>query len=435
MSTMRPFSAVLFSLATIVSPVVALTGPPAAQAAERVTCAGKVATIVGTAGDDVLTGTPGGDVIAGLSGADTIVGGGGNDTICGGGGDDTISAQSPNNDPADVRATLDLRGGTGNDHLSGSAGHTYYDGGPGDDVVRNVAPAAYYTVDYTPSPGHDSFTSTKGSGSVPPHQPPPPKVSVSFKGVSSSVHLDLRAGMATFGPNSTSFHVVRGTHWHVVGSFQDDVLDGSDGEDTINGTRGDDVLWGRGGNDFLDGDQGRDDVHGGSGNDNVSVQFQDHGFGGSGNDTVGGSILPGGGAVIRGGTGNNTLLMGISGSRTGGRTYRHALVDLARGVVVVDGLRSRISGFASVSAGDGRVGSWTLKGTGGPNVLVGSPLIRVVERGRASDDVLIGGAADDLLDGGPGTDQADAGAGVDTCVSIEGPILPRYHRTHCEHVR
>lgn len=54
------------------------------------TCRGFTATIVGTAGADVLVGTAGPDVIVGLGGNDVILGGDGNDIICGGTGDDSL---------------------------------------------------------------------------------------------------------------------------------------------------------------------------------------------------------------------------------------------------------------------------------------------------------------------------------------------------------
>jgi len=75
-----------------------------------VRCNGKVVTILGTSGVDILKGTPGDDVIHGLGGNDIIRGMGGNDTICGGDGNDKLD------------------GGRGNDRL---------DGGPGRDECIN----------------------------------------------------------------------------------------------------------------------------------------------------------------------------------------------------------------------------------------------------------------------------------------------------------
>jgi hypothetical protein len=67
---------------------------PDIGADERVTCLGRVATIHGRRGPDVIFGTPGDDVIRGLAGDDRIRGLGGDDTICGGSGADTVSGGS-----------------------------------------------------------------------------------------------------------------------------------------------------------------------------------------------------------------------------------------------------------------------------------------------------------------------------------------------------
>lgn len=79
------------------------------------TCAGETATVVGTAGDDVLRGTSGRDVIAGLGGADVISGLEGRDLVCGGPGNDEVRAGAG----AD---TLVWNPGDGSDLLTGGAG-------------------------------------------------------------------------------------------------------------------------------------------------------------------------------------------------------------------------------------------------------------------------------------------------------------------------
>ena len=83
-----------------------------------VVCAGKIATIVGTASGDRITATPGRDVIAGLGGRDVIAGLAGNDVVCGGKGKDV------------------LRGGKGRDVLIGGAGKDRLIGGPGKDRTQ-----------------------------------------------------------------------------------------------------------------------------------------------------------------------------------------------------------------------------------------------------------------------------------------------------------
>ena len=84
---------------------------------EPVTCGGRVATIFGTDGDDVIEGTGGDDVIHGLGGDDIIRGGPGADVICGGLSDDT------------------LLGGLGRDRIGGGPGHDLVLGGHGADVL------------------------------------------------------------------------------------------------------------------------------------------------------------------------------------------------------------------------------------------------------------------------------------------------------------
>lgn len=89
-------------------------------------CAGKRATIAGTAGPDTLRGTAGDDVIAGRGGADVISGLGGDDVICGDAGADRISGGAGRDR---------ILGGPGPDRLSGGPGRDVLAGGPGDDLL------------------------------------------------------------------------------------------------------------------------------------------------------------------------------------------------------------------------------------------------------------------------------------------------------------
>ena len=94
-----------------------------------VSCNGKVATILGTPGDDVLVGTDGDDVIVGRGGDDSIWSGGGDDLICGGDGADFISG----GEGADR-----LEGNDGNDLLMGFGGMDVLWGGAGDDLISGL---------------------------------------------------------------------------------------------------------------------------------------------------------------------------------------------------------------------------------------------------------------------------------------------------------
>jgi Ca2+-binding RTX toxin-like protein len=103
------------------------------------TCAGRTATIVGTAGPDVLSGTRGPDVIAAGGGRDSIIGGGGNDVICGGVGNDTVRG-GMGDDTLDGGADRDvLRGGAGNDSVVGNVGGDVVAGGTGNDTLLGRA--------------------------------------------------------------------------------------------------------------------------------------------------------------------------------------------------------------------------------------------------------------------------------------------------------
>lgn len=95
-------------------------------------CDGQVATIVGTAEDDILVGTEGADVIAGLGGNDIIHGLAGQDVLCGGAGDDVLFGD----------AGVDrVFGDDGNDILHGGSDADGLFGGPGHDVLLGEAGA------------------------------------------------------------------------------------------------------------------------------------------------------------------------------------------------------------------------------------------------------------------------------------------------------
>jgi Ca2+-binding RTX toxin-like protein len=132
-------------VAAFASPIVVAGAP--AEAAPPVdftiipTCAGKVATMVGTAGNDTITGTSGNDVIVGLGGNDTIYGSGGDDIICGGYGADR------------------LYGGAGSDPLFGGAGDDWLAGGNGQDAFTSSATIDEYY-------GEDGDDTLIGSGGV-----------------------------------------------------------------------------------------------------------------------------------------------------------------------------------------------------------------------------------------------------------------------------
>lgn len=82
--------------------------------------------LTGTAGNDSMNGRDGNDLIRAGNGADTVLGGNGNDVIEGGLGNDFLLGQNGNDR---------LLGGIGNDRLSGGLDNDLLDGGAGRDVL------------------------------------------------------------------------------------------------------------------------------------------------------------------------------------------------------------------------------------------------------------------------------------------------------------
>lgn len=113
----------------------ALTHVAHAAAAQSPTCDGRMATIVGTEDDDILTGTAGRDVIVGLGGNDIIRGLSGSDRICGGDGRDRILGGKGADILFGEGDGDKIYGDSGDDQLSGGTGNDLLVGGRGDDAL------------------------------------------------------------------------------------------------------------------------------------------------------------------------------------------------------------------------------------------------------------------------------------------------------------
>jgi uncharacterized delta-60 repeat protein len=106
-------------------------GGPGGQTVPR--CAGKKATIVGSARSDRLKGTRRADVIVALGGNDRIAAGRGNDLICAGDGNDSVDGGTGNDRLYGQNGKDKLGGGSGKDALSGGSGKDRLAGGSGRD--------------------------------------------------------------------------------------------------------------------------------------------------------------------------------------------------------------------------------------------------------------------------------------------------------------
>jgi ABC-type transport system substrate-binding protein len=163
----RRLSAVLIMVGVLV------VAPSAGGSGGKPRCLGKIATIVGTAGDDVIVGGGQNDVVVALGGNDRIEGLDGRDVMCGGEGDDVLVGGAgpdaidggPGTDTASfadspAAVSVDLGAGTatglgsdtlvgvenvdgspGDDDLFGDAADNVLSGGAGSDLLQSFAGA------------------------------------------------------------------------------------------------------------------------------------------------------------------------------------------------------------------------------------------------------------------------------------------------------
>lgn len=223
-------------------------------------CAGEVATIVGTNGDDAIIGTPGPDVIQLLDGNDSVLGLGGNDLICGGDGDDEIFGGAGRDRLIGDNDDDSLFGGRDRDELDGSNGADELDGGRGDDTLAGGT-------------GRDELVGGSDDDEL--------------SGNSGADDLFAGAGddMVFGGPGTDDLNGGTGDD-QLSGENGDDDISGNMGDDILFGGFGDDELFGSGGDDQLSGETGDDELAGGTGNDILDggADFDDC-DGGFGTDT------------------------------------------------------------------------------------------------------------------------------------------------------
>ena len=363
--------------------VVSLSAVPANAAVPE--CFGRRATVVGTAGDDVLRGGYR-DVVVGLGGNDVIVGKGRLFRACGNGGNDVLRGGSERDllaggngadrlyggakgdflaggrgpdvlagDPSKNRDSggPDLvLGGDGNDRLFGLVGHDTLDGGNGDDYLRGGDD----NDDLTPGPGDDAVYGgyDRGADELLLDDAPGPVV------------VDLEARTAAGQGSDSLFEIET-----VVATQFDDELSGSDGPETLYGGGGHDVLAGRGGDDVLVPDQPRRSIVG-------HVVGDDKLDGGGGRDQV------------------------VFGYFVEGRLS----VDLVTGAATGEGADS-LTGIEDVIAVIEEPVEFT--GDAAPNTVYSG----------SGDDELSGAGGDDYLHANLGEDVVDGGDGTDTCLLAE----------------
>ena len=207
---------------------------------------------------------------------------------------------------------------------------------------------------------------------------------------------------------------------------------GTGGDDDIQGTSGSDVVRALGGNDQISTGDGRDFICAGDGDDQIyEGNGADRVLAGRGADQVDGDH---GADVIRGGPGDDNLRSpwGSDDSVIGGPGRDWCLVDrwasfaeCEPGVRFVTYENSPTPGN---SVKDCLSSAPTLRGTNGPDIIIGSEGADVIDGRDGGDritsyteyyspndehDLLCGSHGNDYLDGGQGRDQLDGDYGDD----------------------
>lgn len=370
----------------------ALFPATAAQAAPR--CFGRIATIVGTGGNDKLVGTRGPDVIVGRGGTDHIYGRGGRDRICGGSGEDRLYGGGGHDR---VHAGLGdesgrgswLYGGRGNDRLLGSRfgdGERIY-GGPGNDLLRAFDCYDIYTDELFGGPGDDVLQQEAGDAWLAPglgddevdggshergdghRSPDRTRDHLDLSDAPGPLHVDLGAGTVSGQGNDRvdNVEVVLG------GAFDDRLIGGGSFTvpETFYGMAGSDILAGGGGIDNLFG-EGAEEWH--------RVMSPPFLGGEPGNDT----LMGGGGDDSLRGTAGDDVYVGGDGDDTASfyRSDAAVAVDLGAGTATGEG-NDELRGIENVT-------------------------------GTNFADTLTGDEGDNFLYGGIGTDNYDGAGGNDT---------------------
>ena len=411
--------------AALLSTAVAL-GLLAAQAAaagsaeeeEVHRCHGRRATIVGTAGADVLRGTPSRDVIWGGPGDDAIYASLGNDLVCGGAGDDVIHGGRGNDEIYGGRGTDRLFGDLGDDKVAGGPG-AYDDvgGGLGIDTV-NGGPGDYDLVhgDY----GYDRMSGGPGKHDI------------------ASFATAVAGGKGTGIWASLGKHIARGDGHDKLYEFEDlegsafrDTLIGNGGPNIIKGGPGDDQLIGAGGHDTLDGGQGSDGCRGAKGR-TISCGSEAAPQG-SAYVQVDKAPNGGGGVQIVGGAGRDDFTVSFEEATETLTVTAKARLAAGPGCVHPVDVAPSFAPRRVECPLDGPA-RWLMADLGPGNdrfqvegSLVAVGFIRVA--GGFGDDTIRGGPEDDLLQAGPGADRLYGGAGADGLVGgTARPDLPLRRR-------
>jgi VCBS repeat-containing protein len=405
--------------------------------------------------DNHLSGLEGDDDLFGERGNDLIEGGAGNDMLHGGDGDDT------------------LMGGSGNDLMAGGRGSDVFvfGTGGGNDVVVSADLGHYPDLDETPvgPSGNDvvvidsllsledlafsrdgyfdedlviSIVGSTDSLTIVGYLSDDPALEIDFIRLFPEDIYLTRADVE---------FILNG---NIVGSNDDDILQGTADANNMDGWGGNDVLLGGGGDDYVNGSFGNDSVGGGEGNDRViGSAGDDHLYSDAGDDTFlfhrdnGNDILHAHSVqVIEYPVPGFYQLAPLGPVDLGG----YDVVEFDVGIVLADAIFTRSNARDLVVSLEGEAGQLVIPeffAAGADHVVdafhftEGPGLVSLVLTqadvaaasdwlvgtsdtdslmGDADDNRILGLGGNDHLQGGNGVDVIDGGGGVDILEGGEG---------------
>jgi Ca2+-binding RTX toxin-like protein len=277
--------------------------------------------IFGLDGDDILIGDDSNDYLAGGAGNDELEGNEGDDILEGGPGDDNLNGYEGNDILRSGPGNDELDGGEGNDVLEGGAGNTEYqyemedDDEIGHDIIHDIGGADVIDINVFSSPNL-GFTAERIDNDLKLTFSPADSITVNDWFLSDDNKIEEIAYDNSdlgreyiFTPQDIDDLLAVGGHFvnQVIGTEDDDMLQGSADVDHMVGAGGNDQLHGQEGDDIIDGGEGDDFLYGGAGDDRI--------FSNSGADVVDGGA---GHDILEGGENSTHYYYGVKGNGEGG---------------------------------------------------------------------------------------------------------------------
>lgn len=360
-------------------------------------------SLTGGTGNDTLLGHEDGDTLIGDTGADLLWGGSGNDSLYGGDDNDTLNGDDGSDglfgglgdDLLQSGSDLDtLDGGDGNDGLSVNHLGQVVFGGAGNDYITNGLNGWTTTFDiYAGADDDFVYVGRNGEGAVDGGDGTGDLLKLFwYDPMHSLFPVVIAGGLATVDDLSLTYTGFE--RFDITAGDGDDSITTGDGDDTIAALQGANVVDAAGGDDVVTYFMGQaNDLDGGSGNDTLRLGLFGHDTGMT--FTVTGTTANDGfGSNIR-----NFEHYDVGGTFYADTVHLGAGNDLARGA----------RGSDHLYGGDG---ADTLNGGAQSDRLYGGDGADMLSA-TWGDDVLYGGADNDRLFLASGLDVAFGGSGDD----------------------